>query len=84
MFDQKKIDRINELAKKNKNEGLTEEEKNILQKTIQELEKNLQELESTKQEATNGINQIQLGIENRKKRNRKCSKTITRSKRSIK
>ena len=27
MFDQKKIDRINELEKKNKNEGLTEEEK---------------------------------------------------------
>ena len=27
MFDQKKIDRINELAKKNKSEGLTEKEK---------------------------------------------------------
>lgn len=26
MFDQKKLDRINELAKKNKNEGLTAEE----------------------------------------------------------
>jgi uncharacterized protein YnzC (UPF0291/DUF896 family) len=26
MFDQKKLDRINELAKKNKEEGLTEEE----------------------------------------------------------
>lgn len=26
MFDQKKLDRINELAKKNKNEGLTQEE----------------------------------------------------------
>lgn len=26
MFDQKKIDRINELAKKNKGEGLTQEE----------------------------------------------------------
>ncbi|MGL4913098.1 MAG: DUF896 domain-containing protein [Romboutsia sp.] len=26
MFDQKKLDRINELAKKNKNEGLTPEE----------------------------------------------------------
>ena len=27
MFDQKKLDRINELAKKNKEAGLTEEEK---------------------------------------------------------
>ena len=26
MFDQKKLDRINELAKKNKSEGLTNEE----------------------------------------------------------
>lgn len=26
MFDQKKLDRINELAKKNKNEGLTDSE----------------------------------------------------------
>ena len=36
MFDQKKIDRINELAKKNKNEGLTEEEKKEREILIQE------------------------------------------------
>ena len=67
-----------------KNPELTEEERKAIQKTIQELEKNLQKLEVAKQEATNGINQIQLGVENRKKGNRKCSKTITRSKRIIK
>lgn len=35
MFDQKKLDRINELAKKNKNEGLTKaelEERDVLRK----------------------------------------------------
>ena len=37
MFDQKKIDRINELAKKNKNEGLTEEEKKEREILRQEL-----------------------------------------------